>query len=217
VSIRAILFDMDGVLVDSEPVHARAWQTVLAELGIGMDDAWFRQWIGIIDADLIHHVAARWPLPVSPAEALERKHRAYYDLVRREMVPFPGLMGLLDRLDGIPVATVTSSDTADALLVLEHTRLLGRMRFVISREDVPRRKPAPDAYIEAARRLGLPPASCAVLEDSRAGIAAGKAAGCLVFAIASSHPPEELDEADACFPTTVAALEHLFEELILQP
>jgi mannitol-1-/sugar-/sorbitol-6-phosphatase len=214
VSIRAVFLDMDGVLVDSEPVHARAWQAVLSDMGIHADDAWFRRWVGIPDTEIVGHVAREWNLPVDEAEALRRKHAAYHGLVRREMTPFPGLAEMLDRLDGIPVATVTSSGATDAMLVLRHTGLLERMRFVVTREDVPRRKPAPDAYLEAARRLGLPPAACAVLEDSRAGIAAGKAAGCLVLAVASSHPPEELGEADACFPTTVAALGHLLEGLV---
>ncbi|MEV5327717.1 HAD family phosphatase [Nonomuraea sp. NPDC052634] len=188
----AVFFDMDGLLVDSERVWLEIETGVMARLGAA--------WTPEHQANLVGGSMERtvdYMLAVSGADVPPESIRAWMTdgMVARlqDGVPvMPGASELLDALrdEGVPVGLVTSSvrPIADAVL-----KSVGRERFdlVVTADDVTRTKPDPEPYLTAARRLGVEPARCVVLEDSPNGVAAATAAGCAVVAVPSLVPVEE--------------------------
>ncbi|GAB2950584.1 HAD family hydrolase [Nonomuraea fastidiosa] len=188
----AVFFDMDGLLVDSERVWLEVETGVMARLGAA--------WTPEHQANLVGGSMERtvdYMLAVSGADVPPESIRAWMTdgMVARlqDGVPvMPGASELLDALrdEGVPVGLVTSSvrPIADAVL-----KSVGRERFdlVVTADDVTRTKPDPEPYLTAARRLGVEPARCVVLEDSPNGVAAATAAGCAVVAVPSLVPVEE--------------------------
>jgi HAD superfamily hydrolase (TIGR01509 family) len=187
-ALRAVLFDMDGLLVDSEPVWFEAEQAVMARLG-GHWGARDQQ--ALLGGSLDRTVSRLLAKAARPVTA-ERGHVARWLVdemarrIRARSVPLqPGAGRLLAELAraGIPCALVTSSSRAVLEAVLTVTGL--SFPVTVCGEDVRRAKPDPEPYLLAAARLGVPPAGCVVLEDSPAGVAAARAAGCAAVAVPS--------------------------------
>jgi len=194
----AIIFDMDGVIVDSEPRHERAFLKVFDELGLGdRHGIHFPDYFGTSDRVLWADFVARHQ-PSKPLEELAgMKFRHFVEMIEAEKPLFPGFLALLDRIPpSVPLAVASGSwhDTINVVLALRDLR--PRFRAVVSSQDVPKGKPAPDIFLRAAELLGANPGRCCVLEDSAAGVAAGKAAGMTVVGITNSIPAERLRGAD---------------------
>ena len=193
----AIIFDMDGVIVDSEPLHERAFREVLAEIGFGQTHGIdFPAYYGKSDLVVWRDFIARHQPSESLEELLARKETRFAELLRREEPIFKGLPELLDKLCGAyPLALASGSrhPTIDAVLALR--RLRPFFQAIVSSEDVERGKPAPDIFVRAAELLGVSRNECCVIEDSAAGVEAGLAAGMTVVAITNSLPPEKLARA----------------------
>jgi HAD superfamily hydrolase (TIGR01509 family) len=204
--LRALIFDLDGVLADTEPCHVRAWREVLPRYGIHLPEEWFRDWIGVADRELAAHLQARHGPPVAGPQLLAEKRAAHVELLGRCLQPFPGLREAILSLDTLPRAVATSSARAEALRVLEIVGMETLFPAVVTADDVERLKPAPDLYLAAADRLGVEPGSCLAIEDSPNGIRAARRAGCRVLAIGGSFRPERLRGAHRVFDSTVSAL-----------
>ena len=193
----AIIFDMDGVIVDSEPLHERAFREVLAEIGFGQTHGIdFPAFYGKSDLVVWRDFIARHQPSESLEELLARKETRFAELLRREEPIFTGLPELLDKLYGAyPLALASGSrhPTIDAVLALR--RLRPFFQAIVSSEDVERGKPAPDIFVRTAELLGVSRNECCVIEDSVAGVEAGLAAGMTVVAITNSLPPEKLARA----------------------
>lgn len=194
----AIIFDMDGVIIDSEPRHERAFRKVFEEIGLGdRHGIEFADYFGKSDRVLWADFVARHQ-PATPLEELAgMKFRHFVGMIEEEKPLFPGFLELLDRIPReMPMAVASGShhDTIDVVLALGNLR--PRFRAVVSSQDVPRGKPAPDVFLRAAELLAAAPGRCCVLEDSAAGVAAGKAAGMTVIGITNSIPAERLRGAD---------------------
>ncbi len=184
----AVLFDFDGVLLDSEPVHYECWLEALKPLGIRSDwGAYSEYCIGIPDRDAVEHLCRRNATPVDPDAAWEQYARKT-ELFRARMLedpPFlPSTVELLESLHGYKLAVVTSSARREIEPLLERAGIRRHFQVVVCREDVARHKPAPDAYLLAARLLGV--TSALVVEDSEAGAASGRAAGFEVLRVPTS-------------------------------
>jgi HAD superfamily hydrolase (TIGR01509 family) len=194
--VSALLFDLDGTLVDTRAANYAAYAAALAEIGVEIDEAAFntladgRNW--------------RWFLPrilgpeahQSPAVAA-RKIELYSDLVGQAR-PNPQMIALARAARGhVPTAVVTTASAANAGAVLERHGLAGLFDLVVSGDDVTRHKPDPEAYALAAARLGVSPARCLAFEDSDAGAASATAAGVAVIrvSLSSSEPPTGSDRA----------------------
>lgn len=205
--IRGVVFDMDGVLFDSEPVHIRAWQQVLAEDGIAYPTGWFADWIGIPDRDLAAHLEGTHPvLAGGDRPALLMRKREAYRLAAEEMRAFEGLRERLDALAAqIPLAVATSSRRDDLEMLLPITGLAGRFPVRVGYEETDAHKPDPAPYRLAAARLGLDPSCCAAVEDSPQGIASARGAGMLTAAVTTSFAEAALHEADGVFASTAEA------------
>jgi len=187
----AILFDFDGVLVDSEPVHWACWAEVLAPADVILEWEFYRDYcIGIDDREMLRMLAGR-SSPRCDWESLWTRYPAKKELFRRRMSadpPFPpGTATLLDRLrTEYRLAVVSSSSTEEIEPMLAAGGLRHLFDTVVGGNQVKRQKPAPEPYLLAAERLGV--RTALVVEDSEAGLAAGCAAGFSVLRV--GHPEE---------------------------
>lgn len=202
----AVLFDMDGVLVDSEPLHGESWEEILREEGIEPPADWFSAWIGIPDHKTAAGLKAAHRLTLPAVELNERKRRSFHALVETSLQPFAGLPERIADLS-VPRAVATSSGRKDAEHILSCTKLRDFFSVIVTADDVTKYKPEPEPYLQAAKLCEVNPAGCLVLEDSPAGIAAGVAAGCTVLGITSSHPATALSGAHKLFSNPSDALD----------
>lgn len=193
----AVIFDMDGVIVDSEPRHERAFLEVVREIGYGgRHGLRFADYIGRSDRQLWEDFVAKNKPPQSLEELLARKRRATISLLRAEQPVFDGVIELLLELHELyPLALASGSERAvvDAVLELQD---MGRFfRAVVTGSDIEQGKPDPDIFLKTACLMGVEPRECCVVEDSKPGVAAALAAGMRVIAITNTHPAAELSDA----------------------
>jgi HAD superfamily hydrolase (TIGR01509 family) len=177
VSLDLIIFDCDGVLIDSEPIAARAHAEALAACGCAIgEEALLRRFCGVSDAEMLATIAREWgrALPSSYAAAVAARIARDYRFLLK---PIPGVRAALAGL-AWPLCVASSSAPAQIRLGLECTGLLDRFAAnLFSAAMVARGKPAPDLFLYAAARMGAAPGRCVVVEDSTAGVAAARAAG----------------------------------------
>lgn len=197
--IHAILFDLDGVIVDSEALHNAAVATVAAAHGVAVPDALFDEFMGIPDAVLLDHINRTWlGGRLAVADLLAEKQTAFLQ-VADQVRAVPGALAFIRtarprfRVFGL----ATSSLRANQALVFDRFDLHRYFDVVVTAEDVSHPKPAPEPYQQAAARLGLPTAACIVIEDSVNGILSGKGAGCQVLGLTTTYPAAELAAAGA--------------------
>lgn len=203
--IKGVIFDMDGVLADSEPLHARAWVALLSGYGIRVDASFFDPWIGIPNLETARDLVRRFGIPLEAERITAERQALYLDLLERELRPFPGLGESLAGLR-LPKAVATSSSRVDAARTLRRLGLSDHFRAVVTADDVIRTKPDPEIYVKAAAGLGLSAAECAAIEDSPAGVASARGAGCYVVAVTTTHPPGRLEAAHEVRRDTVSAI-----------
>lgn len=210
--IRGILFDLDGVLASTADCHCLAWQKVLQRYGIHLEAAWFRDWIGVGDPALAEHLRRhiRPDLPVQ--EMLEAKLAMQIRILDGCLRPFPGVREGVLALQELPRAVATSSARVEVDRVFTLLQLHDLFPLAVTADEVERLKPAPDLYLAAAARLGLPAGDCAAIEDSPTGVEAAGRAGCrLVLAVTHTHSSQRLRAAHRHFGSTADALRWIRE------
>jgi HAD superfamily hydrolase (TIGR01509 family) len=194
---RAIIFDMDGVIVDSEPRHERAFLEVADEIGYGgRHGLRFSDYVGRSDETLWSDFIAKHRPPYTLEDLLARKRHRMVNIVRRERPLYHGLLELVAKLGAeyrLALASGSEREVIEAVLDLDGLR--GHFPVVVSSTEVPNGKPAPDVFLRAAELLGVEPEACWVIEDSKPGVAAGLAAGMKVIAITNTHPAGEVAHA----------------------
>ncbi len=212
--LQAVIFDMDGVIVDSEPRHERAFMEVMRELGFADKlNLRFADYIGRSDQDLWVDFLARHKSPHTLAELLALKRRRTIEILRREQPVFDGIPALVEKLAArYALALASGSERLVVKAVLELQDLGRVFSAVVSASDIQRGKPAPDIFLRTADLLKVPPSACCVIEDSKPGVAAALAAGMDVIAITNTHPAAELVPA-----THVVQTYHEIERLLLPP
>jgi HAD superfamily hydrolase (TIGR01509 family) len=209
---RGVVFDLDGVLADSEPLHVKAWVRVLGGLGVSPEqigEQTLAAWVGVPDVHMVGGVVERFGLQRTPEELLADKRAAYRELIPEALSCFPGVVEELAGWDGAPLGIATATPRREAELMLLTLGLSGRFRVLVPGDEVERPKPAPDCYLQAASRLGLDPARCAAVEDAPHGVRAARAAGLHVLGVTTSFPRERLDEAHRVFATVPEAIRWL--------
>jgi HAD superfamily hydrolase (TIGR01509 family) len=174
---QAYLFDCDGTIVDSMPLHYIAWKTALAEWNCSFDEALFYSWGGKPVTEIIATLNTMQGLAM-PVEAVGRhKEGLYYDLLP-QLKAVPEVLEHIDAQHGrIPFAVVSGGHTSSVVRSLTTVNLLDRFEIIVGAEDYTNSKPAPDAFLLAAQRLGVAPQHCLVFEDTDLGIQAATAAG----------------------------------------
>ena len=197
-SPRAVIFDLDGVLVDSEGLHVDAWKILFAREGVTVTDEEYEHGIGMTDAAWIEWLFERRGQAADPDWWRDAKRPVYADILARKVRPFPGVPKLIRRLHGeFRLGVASSSWRENIETVVEALGLAHCFGALIGKQDVTRHKPDPQAYLLAADRLGVPPPACTVVEDSILGVRAACAAGMRCIAVTTSLPAHRLAEADA--------------------
>jgi beta-phosphoglucomutase len=214
----AVIFDMDGVLVDSYHAHARSWQVMAAEWGCTMTGAQFDATFGRTSREII---AALWPDAERSEEEIAamdaRKEAAFREILAADFRPMPGVDRLLHSLfeSGVPMAVGSSGPPENVDLVLS---LLGKRHWfasIVTGMDVTRGKPDPQVFLLAAYRLGTAPQRCVVVEDAPLGIMAAKAAGMGSVGLASTGRARwMLADADLAIDTLEALSPRVLRQLI---
>ena len=194
---QAVIFDMDGVIVDSEPRHAHAFAEVLREIGhaeaIGLD---WDHYVGRSDYEVWQDFIAKHKPAHTLEQLLKMKRERVLEIIRREEPIFAGLAELVERLARVcklGLASGSERPVVDAVLSLQDLRRFFSATVTVS--EISRGKPDPEIFLRAAELLGVAPADCWAIEDSKPGIKAALAAGMRVIAITNSHPAHELKGA----------------------
>lgn len=193
----AVIFDMDGVIVDSEPRHESAFLAVVREIGYADRlNLRFDDFIGRSDQELWEAFIKTHQPPHSLQELLELKRHRVIEIIRREQPLFKGLTAVVEKI--APYYRLGVASGSERLVVEEVLALQGLRRFfqaAVTAADVKQGKPAPDIFLHTAKLLEVEPQNCWVIEDSKPGIAAGLAAGMRVIAITNTYSADELRQA----------------------
>ncbi len=187
-ALQAVIWDLDGVIIDSADEHRRAWQRLAREEGIVMTDADFWATFGKRNDDIF---AAIWgPLPAKRVKELaDRKEMYFRELIRDSAAPLPGAIELMHGLHnaGFAQALASSTPVENIQLISDVLRLERYLSILVSGETVARGKPAPDIFLKAAKELHMHPAVCLVIEDAVAGVEAAHAAGMRCISVAGNR------------------------------
>jgi HAD superfamily hydrolase (TIGR01509 family) len=197
--IRGILFDMDGVLVDSEPFICKSAVLMFGELGLKVSPEDFIPFVGMGENRYIGGVAEKYGLSVDIAQAKARTYQIYKTIIKGRLTSLPGVREFIDkcRKKGFKLAVATSADQVKMEANLNEINLLPDLfHTTVNGLEVENKKPHPDIYLKASKRLGLKPEECLVVEDAPSGVKAAVAAGCRCLAVTSSFTRNELVEAD---------------------
>ena len=196
MKMSAVIFDMDGVIVDSEPRHEKAFLQVAKEIGCEDHGLRFADYIGRSDRDLWIDFIKKHNPSFSLDELLLMKREKVVEILTREKPVFNGLPELVSSLAAkYPLAVASGSDRVIVDAVLRLGNLQQYFPIIVTASQVKQGKPAPDIFLRTAELLKLPPSECWVIEDSKPGIRAALAAGMKVIAITNTHPAAELTEA----------------------
>jgi beta-phosphoglucomutase-like phosphatase (HAD superfamily) len=198
---RGILFDMDGVLIDSEPLHARAILELSGEMGDPLPDEDIFSFKGASEKWMANRLIELYPLQTWTAEAIIARKTELYNRLFQQVTLFDGVLDFLissqgkNRRHGL----TTSASRVTQRVVFETFSLAPYFDATITGDDIVRGKPDPEPYLLTAARLGLDPVECVVFEDSIHGVRSGKAAGSTVIALTTSFSRESLLDAGADF------------------
>ena len=211
-AIQAVIFDMDGLMIDSEPLHKEAWQITLRHFGYELDEALFAQLVGLRTREDAVLLREHFHLPVKAEVLARQRNDLFLASLPGRVKPMPGLRELIAQVRGCGLfsAVATSGERRYVDAVVRELNLDGVFDAMAVAEDVARGKPAPDVYLLAARRLGLPPAQCLALEDAPNGVLAAKAAGVRCVAVPNETTRSlDLSAADASLPSLSAVRRNL--------
>jgi beta-phosphoglucomutase len=215
----AVIFDFDGVIVDTEPIHYRAFQAILEPLGLGYSwDVYTETYMGFDDRDAFREAYRASGMVLSDAELgllIDRKAHIFEDVINAGVTAYPGVIELVRALSdkGVPLAICSGALKRDILPILKQLDIGPYFAHIVTADDVAQSKPDPACYLLARQKLVAsfpdkltPAAIIYAIEDTPAGIQAAKAAGLQVVGVSNSYPQEQLHAADR----VVASLEGLF-------
>jgi beta-phosphoglucomutase family hydrolase len=195
----ALIFDMDGTLLDNNPYHLAAWRGFLARHGVTLtEEEYLARVSGVNSGETIRRLLGADLQAAQVASLQAEKESLYRELISGHLEPIAGLKDFLARMASadIPMAVATSAPKDNIAFTLEGLGIRQYFRVVTGADMVRRAKPDPEIFLVTARRLGFAPAQCVVFEDSVSGIAAATAAGMHVVALRTAHPDAELGAAD---------------------
>jgi beta-phosphoglucomutase len=195
---KGVIFDLDGVLIDSAPAHKQSWYDLAAKEGYQMSDEFFYNTFGMQNYQILPMLAGR-DLSTEEIDRLsDWKEQRYREIFSESIKLAQGAERLFNELkaEGFSLAIGSSTPKANLDFVMEKLKIERYFEAIVSKENVTRGKPAPDTFLAAAKMLSLKPENCIVIEDSLPGIEAAKAAGMTVIALTTTRDREELTDAD---------------------
>ena len=196
----AVLFDMDGVLVDNTNFHINAWLQFSQRHGRPITKEQYLENInGRVSADAMAYMFGRTVSTDELVEFTEEKEGIYRELYSQHLRPTTGLISFLDALkaENVRLAVGTSAPASNVLFTLDGLSIRSYFNAIVDSGMIPHGKPNPEIYLTAADRVGIDPARCVVFEDALAGIEAGMRAGMTVIALATTHTHDELKNSGA--------------------
>lgn len=184
-NVRALIFDMDGVIVDSEPLHLLAYQKFFEEYGVKYTAEHNKEFLGTKDVWMAGVLIERYTLPHTPETLVKAKEELLLQLIMDRAVARPGLQDILSKAEGagLPMSIASSATLPTINLVVDRLNIRRYFKALTSGDEVTHGKPAPDVFLLAAQRLNTPPEKCLVIEDTLNGMKAAKAAGMMCIAI----------------------------------
>ncbi|MBL7112906.1 MAG: HAD-IA family hydrolase [Bacteroidales bacterium] len=197
--IKAVLFDMDGVLVDSEEYICQAAIEMFREKGLTVEPEDFIPFVGAGENRYIGGVAEKYDHPLNLEQDKARTYEIYAGIVADKLEPLNGVLDFINlcKDSGLKIAVATSADEVKMEVNLREIGIpSASFDTTVNGLEIERKKPFPDIYLKAARLLNVHPGECLVVEDAPNGIKAAKSAGMKCLAVTTSFPPEELQEAD---------------------
>ncbi|HTA30035.1 MAG TPA: HAD-IA family hydrolase [Candidatus Cybelea sp.] len=174
---KALIFDCDGTLADTMPLHWRAWEMVTRRYGLDFPQDRFYQLGGVPAREILQMLSAEQNHPLDPIAVAKEKEAAYIPFLPEVYAIEPVARIARENAGKLPMAVASGGIREHVNKVLEHVGLRALFQAVVTSEDVQRQKPAPDIFLEAARRLGVPPQFCRAYEDTDLGLRAIRAAG----------------------------------------
>jgi beta-phosphoglucomutase len=208
-TLRAIIFDFDGVIADTEPLHFAGFRQTLAEIGISLTESdYYADYLGYDDRGCFIAALTANHHPTDPsalAQLMQRKAHAYLESVKEHLVIFPGVREFVrEAAAAYPLAIASGALRHEIEMILEQAGLRKEFLHITSAEDVTRGKPDPQPFLQALNGLNrqrrvqaITAESCLVIEDSIPGIRGAKTAGMKVLAVANTHTIQDLHEAHA--------------------
>jgi HAD superfamily hydrolase (TIGR01509 family) len=197
MSKRGVVWDMDGVLVDTGDLHYQAWEQVLPDYGMIFGHETFLATFGMNNSSILALLLDRTPEPGLVAEISERKEAAFREAARGNVQPLPGVVDWLQRLGaaGYRQAIASSAPEANIRTIVDELGLREHFAALVSGFALPG-KPDPATFLAASRAIEVSPGRCIVVEDATAGVQGAKRAGMKCIAITTTNPAEELQAAD---------------------
>ncbi len=200
--LEAVIFDMDGVLIDSEPFHLVVNEEIFANLGINLSEDEYHGFIGTTHKDMWTTIKKRYNLPQSVPELVNMQVSGNIEYIKNEEIEPIKIKGVTDLLskiarENIKTGIASSSPTGVIKLVINKLSISDYFSAIVGGEEIKKGKPAPDIFLKAANRLNVKPADCLVIEDSKNGVLAAKAAGmkCVAYKNPNSGN-QNLEKAD---------------------
>jgi len=196
--IKALIFDMDGVLIDSEPIYKKLNAKLFNQLGFSLTDEEYSQFVGTTDEKMLSELRERFSLNKTVTEMNAMRETIHMDFFKSaELTPMDDLHELLEwaKMSGLKLAVASSTDEKFVLLILEKIGVIDCFHTIVCGNHIRHSKPAPDIFLKAARNLELPPNQCIVIEDSANGVKAGKSAGMYVIGFQSDDGVQDLSDS----------------------
>lgn len=225
IMLKAVIFDFDGVIVDTEPIHYEAFQNVLQPLGLGYSwDEYLDKYIGFDDRDAFREAFSSEGKTLGDAllsDLINRKAEVFEKIVQQGVQPYPGVIELVKAISGkLPLALCSGALQRDITPILEQFGLQEAFNVVITADDVRASKPDPESYLLSLQRLqqvfpvtSILAEECIAIEDTPAGIASAVSAGINVLAVTNSYQAERLEGAihitDSLENVTIAVLQKI--------
>jgi len=214
-ALKGILWDMDGVLVDTGEFHFQSWLAVLPDYGIPYDHEAFERTFGMNNAGTLRALTGRDLPPEVVAEIAERKEQMYRAVLRGQVMALPGAQAWLARLKerGYRQGIASSTPQANIDVVVNELGIASYFDLILSGSDMPP-KPDPAVFLKVAAGIGVPPERCVVVEDSRAGVEAARRGGMRCIAVTTTNPAEALQTADVIVDRLDELPDDVFERLL---
>ncbi len=199
MNAKAVIFDLDGTLIDNNAVHLQAWKQYLLNAGIDISDEAYRKNInGRTNKDALEYIYQKQMTDEEAMVYALEKEAVYRDIYKETIKPVEGLLGLLETLHEkkIPMAIATSGIQVNIDFMFDHIPIREYFKVILNSSHISKGKPDPEIYLKTATALNVPAENCLVFEDATVGVHAAKAAGMKVIAITTTQSAEELKDAD---------------------
>ncbi len=196
--IKAVIFDLDGVIINSEPLHDESTAIVLQKNGISISEKERKQFLGLNDKEIFSQVVKENKLKKTPEDLIQEREKVYFDLIKKKGLDlFPGVLEAIQKFSKrYKLAITTSSEKSKVDFTLKKFNLSQYFPIIITGEDITKGKPDPEPYIKTIKQLGVKSKECLVIEDSINGMKSALDAGCFCIAVTNTFPAAQLKQAD---------------------